>query len=91
GGRVRLSGDADDLVEGHRRLVGPRRDAASLPRDQQVVREEHTDRQSTFVVRTTEPVLDPTWAVSRLGVEDLVLAYMESDDGAEQRRLEVVR
>ena len=38
----------------------------------------HTDRQSTYVVRTEAPVLDPAWSVSQLGLEDLVLAYMEA-------------
>jgi len=42
-----------------------------------VIEESHTDRQSTLVVRTDAPVLDPSWTVGRLGLEDLVLAYME--------------
>ncbi len=75
--RVRLSGTVEDLLEGHRRLTGPRRDPRTLPADQDVVAERHTDRQSTFVVRTEHPVLDPSWTVGRLGVEDLVLAYLE--------------
>ena len=29
------------------------------------------------MVRTDAPVLDPAWAVGRLGLEDLVLAYMD--------------
>jgi len=37
----------------------------------------HTDRQTTLVVRTDAPILDPTWTVGELGLEDLVLAYME--------------
>jgi ABC-2 type transport system ATP-binding protein len=28
-------------------------------------------------VRTERPVLDPSWTVTELGLEDLVLAYME--------------
>ena len=36
----------------------------------------HTDRQSTLVVRTDGPILDPAWSVTALGLEDLVLAYM---------------
>ena len=30
-----------------------------------------------MVVRTDAPILDPAWTVGRLGLEDLVLAYME--------------
>ena len=63
---VRLAGDVDDLLAGHRRLTGPRRDPATLPADQRVVTESHTDRQSTFIVRTDAPVLDPAWTVEEL-------------------------
>lgn len=77
-GEVRLAGDVDELVAQHRVLTGPRRDPLRLPADHSVVRESHTDRQSTIVVRTTAPVLDPAWTVSELGLEELVLAYMES-------------
>ena len=36
----------------------------------------HTDRQSTLLVRTEAPILDPAWTVDQVGLEDLVLAYM---------------
>jgi len=41
------------------------------------VSERHTDRQTTLVVRTDRPVIDPAWTVTELGLEDLVLSYME--------------
>ena len=75
-GRVRLAGDVDDLLAEHRVLMGARRDPARLPADQTVVQQNHTDRQSTLLVHTTQPVLDPSWTVSEVGLEDLVLAYM---------------
>ncbi len=77
-GEVRLAGDVDQLLAEHRVLSGPRRDPARLPADQAVIRERHTERQSTFIVRTTSAVLDPAWTVADLGLEELVLAYMES-------------
>jgi ABC-2 type transport system ATP-binding protein len=43
------------------------------------VRAGHTDRQSTFVVRSSVPVLDPAWTVEPLDLEELVLAYMTQD------------
>ena len=73
---MRLAGDVDDLLAGHRRLTGPRRDPATLPADQHVVTESHTDRQSTVIVRTDAPVLDPAWTVEELTLEDLVLTYL---------------
>jgi len=80
-GRVQLAGPVDDLLAQHKLLTGPRRDERSLPRDQIVVRASHTDRQTTVMVRTTTPVLDPAWAVSDVGLEDLVLAYMAGSAG----------
>jgi len=32
---------------------------------------------TALVVRTEGPVLDPSWTVTELGLEDLVLSYME--------------
>lgn len=77
-GEVRLAGDVDDVLAEHRLLTGARRDPLRLPVDTTVIRESHTDRQSTAVVRTDRPILDPAWTVSPIGLEDLVLAYMES-------------
>ncbi len=76
GSRVQVAGDVEHLLATHHRLVGPRRDPASLPRGQEVVTATHTDRQSTLLVRTEEPIHDPAWTVSQVGLEDLVLAYM---------------
>ncbi len=74
--RVQIAGDVDALIASHHRLIGPRRDPASLPSDQEVIQASHTDRQSTLIVQTSHPVLDPTWTVEQLSMEDLVLAYM---------------
>jgi ABC-2 type transport system ATP-binding protein len=74
--RVQLAGDVDELLASHFRLIGPRRDLATLPASQQVIEGSHTDRQSTLLVRTDEPIHDPAWTVEPVGLEDLVLAYM---------------
>jgi ABC-2 type transport system ATP-binding protein len=74
--QVRLAGDIDDLVSAHHRLTGPRRDPATLPPGHRVISANHTDRQTTLLVRTDTAVHDPSWTVSRLGLEDIVLAYM---------------
>jgi ABC-2 type transport system ATP-binding protein len=74
--RVQVSGDIDTLLATHYRLVGPRRDEKSLPHNQHVISASHTDRQSTLLIRTDEPILDPAWTVTQLTLEDLVLAYM---------------
>jgi ABC-2 type transport system ATP-binding protein len=74
--RVRVAGEVSDLLASHHRLSGPRRDPGSLPATLEVITESHTDKQSSLLVRTDGPVLDPAWAVKPVGMEDLVLAYM---------------
>ncbi|MEV6282200.1 ABC transporter ATP-binding protein [Kribbella sp. NPDC051770] len=74
--RVQISGEIDTLLATHYRLTGPRRDEKSMPRHQHVLSVSHTDRQSTYLIRTDEPILDPAWTVSQLTLEDIVLAYM---------------
>jgi ABC-2 type transport system ATP-binding protein len=75
--QVRVAGDVEHLLRTHHRLSGPLREPAALPADQHVVWASHTDRQSTYVVETESPILDPAWSITALGLEDLVLAYME--------------
>jgi ABC-2 type transport system ATP-binding protein len=74
--RIEVAGDIDTLLSTHYRLTGPLRDTARLPADQHVISARHTDRQSTFLVRTDEPIHDPAWTVTQLTLEDIVLAYM---------------
>ncbi|MBU6514518.1 MAG: ABC transporter ATP-binding protein [Acidobacteria bacterium] len=84
--RVQVAGDIDDLVASHYRLSGPRHDHRTLPNSFDVINESRTDRQSTLIVRTDEAILDPSWTVEHLGLEDLVLAYMSR---ARRPKLEV--
>ncbi len=74
--RVAVAGEIEVLLASHHRLTGPRRDPSGLPSDQEVIEASHTDRQSTFLVRTDGPILDPAWSVEQVSLEDLVLAYM---------------
>jgi ABC-2 type transport system ATP-binding protein len=74
--QVRVAGEVSDLLASHHRLTGPRRRPGTLPAGQEVITESHTDKQSSLLVRTDGPVLDPAWAVTPVSLEDLVLAYM---------------
>jgi ABC-2 type transport system ATP-binding protein len=74
--RVRTAGEVSALLASHYRLSGPRRDTGTLPAGQDVIEESHTDKQSTLLVRTGEPVHDPAWAVTPVSLEELVIAYM---------------
>lgn len=86
--RVQVSGDIDELLSTHHRLVGPRRDLDNLPDTVQVIESSSTDRQTTATVRSVDPILDPAWSVETLTMEDLVLAYMGQ---AEEQRRDLVR
>jgi ABC-2 type transport system ATP-binding protein len=81
---VRIAGEVDELLASHHRLSGPRRDVSALPRSQQIIQESATDRQSTLLVRTDEPILDPAWTVKPVTLDDLVLAYMSQARDADR-------
>ncbi|WP_433258332.1 ABC transporter ATP-binding protein [Streptosporangium sp. CA-135522] len=89
--RVQVAGETDELLATHHRLTGPRRDPDRLPADQYVVSARHTDRQSTYVIRTDAPIHDPAWTVTQLSLEDLVLAYMDKHTADQRIALEVQR
>jgi ABC-2 type transport system ATP-binding protein len=73
---VQVVGEVETLLATHHRLTGARRDPGSLPSNQEVIEASHTDRQSTLLVRDGGAILDPTWEVDQVNLEDLVLAYM---------------
>jgi ABC-2 type transport system ATP-binding protein len=85
GSRVRIAGPVEDLLATHHLLSGPRRDPGSLPEGMRVISASHTDVQSTLLVRSSGPVLDPAWTISEVGLEDLVLAYMSQAAGRGRR------
>jgi ABC-2 type transport system ATP-binding protein len=90
--RVQVAGPVDELLASHFRLTGPRHDLDTLPTNQEVIEARHTDRQSTLLVRTDDPILDPAWTVEQVGLEDLVLAYMaRSQESQRQPRLRGVK
>jgi ABC-2 type transport system ATP-binding protein len=84
--RVQVAGEVSELLASHHRLSGPRRDPGSLPANQEVIEESHTDKQSTFLVRTSDPVHDPAWTVRPVTLDDLVIAYMSRQAAPERGR-----
>lgn len=75
-GCVRLEGDVEELLESHRLLTGPRRPLGSIRGVREVVRERHSGRQQTLLAVTDGPIVDPSWTVSPVSLEELLLAYM---------------
>ena len=80
--RVRLAGETEELLASHHRLTGPRRDDRALPASWDVIEESHVGKQSTLLIRTEEPVLDPAWTIRPVTLEDMVLAYMSQPGDA---------
>lgn len=74
--RVRLAGEVDEVIAAHRRIVCTRREPEALPAGLDVISAAHTDRQSTFVVRTDGVLPGGDWVAEPLSMEDLVLTYM---------------
>ena len=72
---VRLADDIETILARHRLLIGPRRHGtgSGIAR---IVRESHTDKQSTLVVEVDGPIADPAWSVNEIDLEELVLAYL---------------
>jgi ABC-2 type transport system ATP-binding protein len=61
-------------------LVGPKQPLADLEPSITVVKSTITSNQIRLVARIEGPVLDPTWEISELGLEDIIVAYMGQDD-----------
>jgi ABC-2 type transport system ATP-binding protein len=74
--RVQLCGDIDTLLAEHQVLVGPRKDTTAIEKAHTLVQATHTARQSTLLIRTGGPVIDPAWEADDVGLEELVLGYM---------------
>ena len=73
---IQLAGEITELLATHHRLSGPRRDQGSLPSSYEVIEASHTEKQSTLLVHTDQPILDPAWTVKPVTLDELVLAYM---------------
>ncbi len=74
--RTQLAGPIADIVASHRLLTGPRSDAASVARVHDVIRESHTERQTTLLVRANGHVYDTCWEQHDVDLEEIVLAYL---------------
>jgi ABC-2 type transport system ATP-binding protein len=56
--------------------MGPRRPLGTIRGVRDIVRERHSGRQLTLLVLSDGPIVDPSWVVERVGLEELLLAYM---------------
>jgi ABC-2 type transport system ATP-binding protein len=77
-GRTQLIGPIDEVLASHRLLTGPRTDAGAVARVHDVIRESHTERQTTLLVRANGHVYDSSWQLHEVDLEEVVLAYLGS-------------
>jgi ABC-2 type transport system ATP-binding protein len=89
-GRVAVDGEIASLLRSHRLVSGPRH-TGSLNGVGQVIDRTDTDRQTIALVRTDGPVLDPTWEVGNVDLEEIVLGYLGGRDGSAEQPLRAVK
>jgi ABC-2 type transport system ATP-binding protein len=75
-GRIAVAGDIDEQIRTHRMLTGPRRDGVSVSGVGSVIDQTQTDRQVTMLVRVVGPIIDPSWSVGQVDLEEIVLGYL---------------
>ena len=74
--RTLVAAPIDEVLAGHRLLTGPRADATAVARVHEVIRESHTERQTSLLVRANGHVYDASWQVHEVDLEEIVLAYL---------------
>jgi ABC-2 type transport system ATP-binding protein len=74
--QVQLSGPIDEIVSNHRLLTGPRTEPDAVARMHDVIRESHTERQTTLLVRANGHVYDSSWELHEVDLEEITLAYL---------------
>jgi ABC-2 type transport system ATP-binding protein len=87
-GRIRVGGDIEPLLRGHKLLIGPRR--ARIAGVAEVIEERSTERQMIVLARLEGPIHDPALEVRDVTLEELVVAYLGGGSSDAGRRLEVV-
>jgi ABC-2 type transport system ATP-binding protein len=90
-GCVRLEGDVEKLLESHRLLTGPRRPLGSIRGVREVVRERYSGRQLTILAVTDGPIVDPSWTIDPVSLEELLLGYMTPERLPNVRKMERVQ
>jgi ABC-2 type transport system ATP-binding protein len=88
-GQVQVAGDIEEMISSHHLLVGPRSDHHAPPPGVQIIKEQHSERQTSLWVRGELPPLTNGWREERLPLEELVITYL-SAGASPSRRLEVV-
>jgi ABC-2 type transport system ATP-binding protein len=78
-GRVRISGDTEDLVRSHVLVSGPRRAGRDAADDGEVIEVRHADRQTTRLLRGHAAPSDDGTDVRPATLEEIVVGYLRAE------------
>ena len=83
-GKVRVSGEVDDLLASHCVLTGPATEAAGYAQRLNVVHARHGEAQAHLLVRTngSDHPTPANWEKHKVSVEELTLAYLREPAAA---------
>jgi ABC-2 type transport system ATP-binding protein len=81
--QIQIASEVDHLLQSHKLLVGPSERAKSIAETHTVLTASLAERQSSLLIQTHKPILDPAWIVQDVSLEDIILAYLA------QPRLEI--
>ena len=71
-----ICSEIDALLSSHKLLSAPARDITAIEREHQVLTVTRTPREVSLTVRLSGPVIDPSWRVDDMNLEEIVLAYL---------------
>jgi len=80
-GLVHLAGDIDEVCQRHKLLTGSPEQAERLAGRLPVISQSRAERQATLLVRTYGALPGPGFDARDVGLEELVLAYLERARG----------
>jgi ABC-2 type transport system ATP-binding protein len=78
-GRVRISGDADELVRSHVLVSGPRRAGHDAVDEGEVIEVRHAERQTTRLLRGHADPSDDGTEVRPATLEEIVVGYLRAE------------
>ncbi len=74
--QVQLAEDIEHLIRTHKLVTGPRERIASLESSIRVIHAVHSERSSRLLVRTQGAILEPSWQIEEVPLEEIILGYM---------------
>ena len=77
-GRLALSGPLDELLYEHRWVTGSVVELSGTPDGVDVIADDGDERHRRLLLRSRGPLLNPSLVQTPVGLEELVLAYLES-------------